>query len=496
MGIKRLCISAAMIVFALSVTGCSDSGDGGGGPAPAPATGFSKGVITAKGSVTINGVKYDSSKPGIVKFENISGLNDDQLKVGMVVKIKGMIDDVTKTGTASKIEYADNLEGMVDAISAVNNTVTVLGQIVTVDNNTVLEGFTGLADGSLLVGDRVEVSGFPDTAGGILATRIEKKTGVAEDFEIKGTVSGLAAGTFTLTPPNSGTPLTVNFTGTLPSGIANGSFVEVKVAATDFNSATNTITTTAAKIESEDELEADDHDRVEVEGFVTSVDSANKTFVVNGITVDASGLTVIPAVGQKVEVEGTMVNGILVPAKECKVEQESNIKVEADVVAITGNSITVLVAGMTGIVTSTTLFKDESSAELENFGLADLMVGDHVEAVATDNPADPNTVLLTKVVRKKPSDVIVLQTLVDSKPPQTVTNTFRLGPITVDIATTPANEIKDINGVPFTTPAQDNFLNALIPDKTIVKAKGTKTGFNSSTKTLVATEVEIEEQSS
>ena len=352
MKIKSIFTSVVSLAITLTLAGC---GGGGGGSAPAAAAGFSKGVITAKGSITVNGVKFNSSS-AMVRFDNLSGagIDDSKLKVGMVVKIKGKIDDATKTGVADKVEFTDNLEGPIDAKSIVNSTLTVFGQTIQVDNNTVFEGFTGLADTTLLVGDRVEVSGFPNNSGGILATRIEKKTGVADDFEIKGTVTAVGANSFTLTPLNSTQPLTV----TLGQGVtmpAINSFVEVRTTGSG-------AAIIATKVEMEDELKADDKDRVEVEGFVTSINTENKTFVVNGITVDASAMT-MPTVGQKVEVEGTMLNGVLVPAKAIQVEQESDSRIETDVTAIGTNSITLL-GSLTGFVTSATIFKDDSSAKV------------------------------------------------------------------------------------------------------------------------------------
>jgi uncharacterized protein DUF5666 len=477
MKIKNVFISVISLVFTLTLAGC---GGGGGGSAPTAVSGFSKGVITAKGSITVNGVKFNSSSAK-VRFDNLSGagIDDSRLKVGMVVKIKGKIDDVTKSGSADKIEFSDNLEGPIGAISVANNTLTVFGQTILVDNKTVFEGFTGLADPTLSVGNRVEVSGFSNGPNGILATRIEKKTGVSDDFEIKGTVTAVSPGTnsFTLTPPNSTQPLTV----TLGPGVAMpalNSFVEVRTTGSG-------TTITATKVELEDELKADDKDRVEVEGFVTSINTADKTFVVNGVTVDASAMT-MPTVGQKVEVEGTMVNGVLVPAKAIKIEQESDIKIEADVTAVGTSSITLL-GSLTGFVDSATIFKDDSSAKLVNFSLADIRVGDHLEIAAFPNPDpnNPNTGIISKVVRKSPSSQIVLQGPIDASIPSAAT--FILLGLTVD-ASGAGVQFRN-NDVPISSVT---FFAALTPGKTIVKAKGTT--FTTATKTLTATEVEIEKQ--
>ena len=476
-------LSIISVAFTVILAAC-DGGGGGSTPTTTAKVGFSKGVITAKGSITVNGVKFNSSSAD-VKFDNLSGagIDDSKLKVGMVVKIKGKIDDASKTGIAEKIEFTDNFQGPIDSVNLVTGTFTVFGQTVLIDANTVFEGSSGLTGLTpLVVGNVVEVSGFPDAAGVILATRIENKTNSGESFEVKGTISNITGNTFILTPPGSGTALTVTMAvgATLPVGVDNGSFVEVRVTGS------GTIVT-ATKVELESELEAEDNDRLEVEGIVTSVDTPNATFVVNGITVNAAGMT-LPAAGQKIEVEGQLVNGVLVPASSSsiKVEQECNIEIKANVTAVNGNSLTTL-GSLTGFVTADTIFKDNSSAQLVNFSLTDIKVGDHLEitAFANPDPANPDTGIISKIERKNPSSEIALKGPINFSTPSA--GTFILLGLTID--TNGAGVQFKSNIVTITSTA---FYAALTPDKTIVKAKGT--AFDTAAKTLTATEVEIKKQ--
>ncbi len=485
MRLKGLIISAVLIFFALNINGCGGGGNSSG--SAAGVSSFSKGVITAKGSITVNGVKFDTSKRGMVKFDNMSGLNDDQLKVGMVVKIKGKINDASKTGIAEKIEFADNLLGPIDtgSINLTAQTLKVFGQTIQVNNNTIFEGVAGLA--GLANGNVVKVSGFPDiNTGNIVASFVELKSGVT-GFEIKGTVSGFTAGgtTFTLTPPNSTTAIAVTLGSgvTLPAGFDNGKFVEVQTSGT-------VMPITANKVELEKEMQPEENDRSEVQGLVTGVDLNNKTFVVNGITVDASAIT-MPTIGQKVEVEGNFVNNRLVPTKQFAVEEESEFKIEADVTTVAGNNITMLGDALTIDADSKTIFKDKSSLNVQDFGMKDIKPGDHLEVVAIAHPTLPDRGLLLKVERKNASDQIVLQLPVSTTPPATAAGTFELATVTIDINGTSASSIKDINNNPVTIAA---FLNALVIDNTIVKARGTKAGYNAATATLKADEVEIEKQ--
>ena len=61
-------------------------------------------------------------------------------------------------------------------------------------------------------------------------------------------------------------------------------------------------------------------------------------------------------------------------------------------------------------VNEVTRFKDESSAGLATFSLADLMQGDHVEIRGAEDPsAAPNDVIATRLKRENADDEVVLQ---------------------------------------------------------------------------------------
>ncbi|MDH4234758.1 MAG: DUF5666 domain-containing protein, partial [Gallionella sp.] len=188
------------------------------------------------------------------------------------------------------------------------------------------------------INDIVEVHGFADDQGGLRAARVLKKQ--SGEFEIKGFVTGLGATSFglSLTPSGVAT-LTVNFVGSLPPGIVNGSFVEVKSAAAPV---ANTIT--ATQIHLEDALGAAG-EKVEVEGIVTSGTLAS--FVVNGQRVVTSASTLFEgglssdfAIGVNLEAEGPLDASGAIAAT--KISFRSNIKIEADASAVSATSLTVL----------------------------------------------------------------------------------------------------------------------------------------------------------
>ena len=294
---------------ALLMAGCG--GGGGGGTTasvPTGGTGSSAtGAITGFGSIIVGGVRFDDSAASILDDDG-AGLNSGDLKLGMVVRIKGgkKTDDGSSVrAKAESIEVHSELQGPVDSKTA--NSIVVLGQTVKISATTFFED--GLSLATLAVGAVVEVHGFVDPANNNLtATRIESKPN-AKVFKLQGAISALNTATKTFT---IGT-LTISYlTAVLPSSLtlANGSVVRVRLATTPVNG-----TWTALKVQ-KFEIEQEDRNEAEVEGIITTFDSSTR-FSVNGLPVNASA-AVVPAglkLGARVEVEGSLVSGVLVAKK-------------------------------------------------------------------------------------------------------------------------------------------------------------------------------------
>src|SRR5262249_24837650 len=106
----------------------------------------------------------------------------------------------------------------------IENTFTVLGQTVQVTTSTVFDDSILSGDiTSLSAGALVEVSGFADPAGDIVASRVDLKT-PDSGFQVKGGVQGLdsTAHTFQING------LEVDYSAAMPSGtLADGSTVLV-----------------------------------------------------------------------------------------------------------------------------------------------------------------------------------------------------------------------------------------------------------------------------
>jgi len=334
---KRCQLVAAGLVSVLALTACGGSSSTGSTSSPV----VSQGVVTAKGSIFVNGIEYSTAGATITIDDN-PGIESD-LKVGMTVKVRGISNDITKKGTAVKIEARDALEGRIEGVDNVNNTITVMGQTVRVEDNITrlndddtIKVFSAAA---FAAGDIVEVNGFADDNGGLRATRVAKK--VSGEFETKGFVTGLGATSFGLSLTAGGaSSLTVNFTaGQLPAGTANGTIVQVKSSAAPVAGVI-----TASLIHVEDKLGAAG-EKVEAEGLVTSGTLAS--FVVNGqpVVTDSStvfegGLSSDFAIGVKLEAQGPLnASGAIVATK---IMFRSNIKIEGDASAVSATGLTLL----------------------------------------------------------------------------------------------------------------------------------------------------------
>jgi hypothetical protein len=312
-----------LVFFTFSTCGGTGIDLAGGGTS---GTGVSTGAISGFGSVVMNGVHYltDSDvSPGFITTkmshgdDHSSEMDQALFRVGMVVTIHHGPND----NNALEIEYRDNLQGPIAAKnSGADNTLTVLGQTVVVDNAAV---FTNLN-----LNDLVEVSGFVDSAGRVRATYIERNPQSPHhggEFEVKGFVSGLSSSGFRLGPLPDGTGMTVtvSYTPTVGIGLDNGMYVQVVTV----NPQPVSGVVTATRI---DKLSPrtifPENARVDLEGLVTAPPSGSGnvfTFAVEGKRVQTDGATQYAGGGTaadirpdvRVQVQGTENGGVLSAAK-------------------------------------------------------------------------------------------------------------------------------------------------------------------------------------
>lgn len=252
----------ASVTFSLStcggIGGSEFAGGGTGG------TGISTGSISGFGSVVMNGAHFRTDNnvaPGfktkkVLNGKDNSGRADrDVFAVGMIVTVRHGVAD----NNALEIEYRDNLQGPVaKIIPGADNVLEILGQTIVVDNASTFA--------SIHQKDVVEVSGFADNTGRILATLVLPLSPSVNEFEVKGFVSGSSSAGFRLGPLPDGSGITV-MVFFPPGGPANGAYVQV--ATTDREPVGGSITATRVETLAA-RTEFPDNALVDLEGLVTT----------------------------------------------------------------------------------------------------------------------------------------------------------------------------------------------------------------------------------
>ncbi|MDJ0806584.1 MAG: DUF5666 domain-containing protein [Gammaproteobacteria bacterium] len=352
-------------------------------------TGVSQGKVSGYGSIFVNGIEYDTADTDFdIEEDTVTTYTQDDIKLGMVVRVTAEWNDDGVTGTATKVEYSDLLEGILTAAPALDadgvGTMTVMQQTVQVDPTTVFDDATnsGLLITDLEEEDVVEVSGYSDGSGTIYATRVELKARgwTGQTLEIKGLVSNLDTGAATFTIGS----LVVDYSSatSTPENLADGLYVEVEG---DSFSATGQFEADEVEVEGDGDLQVSaDDEEVELEGVVTTPLSGD-TFSLNGQPVSIAEITVDEtaiSVGRELKVEGVMVNGVI-QAEEIEFEaDESELQEMASVVEmifaedINTGSLTLM--GQTIAVTSSTIMEDDLGDD-QTFNLASLEPAQYVE---------------------------------------------------------------------------------------------------------------------
>jgi hypothetical protein len=161
-------------------------------------SGFSRllaiGTVTEPGngnsnSIVVDGIPYSTSG-AVFQIDGQAG-TPGQIRAGDVVSL--IATDPTDGGTASatQVTFNGSVQGKVSGIDAPSSTLFVLGQTVHVTSQTLFgrsikpAGLSGLQSG-----DVVEVSGFANSVGEWVATRIEAK-GQSNVSRVVGSVQNL-----------------------------------------------------------------------------------------------------------------------------------------------------------------------------------------------------------------------------------------------------------------------------------------------------------------
>ncbi len=432
------------------------------------------GAINGFGSIIVNGVRYKDDTATVYDDSgNGATLTQSDLKLGMVVEISG--DDVVAgvngalpTSNAGQVYVRSEIKGPVEAISG--TTLTVLGQTVNTTASTVYDalslpgGFSGIVAGSTLV----EIYGYADGQGTIVATRIEKKDS-ASAYKLRGTLSNLTAQTFKI-----GNAVINYATATEPMPtLSEGMTVRVEL-----NTTPTTGVWTATKVKATrtfDSLTTDGF-KAEIEGSITSYTSA-QSFSVNGIAVNAANAASVPAglgLGSVVEVEGTLTNGTLI-ATQVELEDDDALdnrefELHGRIDALDTVAQTLQIRGVTVQYTNAN-FESGSSATNLSSGVA-------VEIKGTLNST--GTLLIAERIEFEDLDDERSESGYELKGTisalNTTAKTFVVRGVTVDYRSmSPA--VSD-----------DTLLN--LPEDAVLEVRGTP---NSSNDRLIATEIDFED---
>lgn len=308
----------ALACAALMLSAC---GGGGGGTSASTSTQAGttsvSGTVTGFGSVIVDGVRIDDSGVTASADTEDDSVLPVEIKIGQHVEVEHDGGNVARS-----IRVTAEVKGLVSAVDATGGAITVMGQRVVVNSDatlgpvTVFEApYQGIAD--VVVSDAVEIHGLVklDTSGRsfIQATRIEKKQSLSAN-RVRGIVASLSttARTFMLGDLQV-SYASANVTPTSRT-LANGDEVAVWIPAnaTPVNGVLG-----ATKVKIRDNSGTSQNHAAHVGGAVSNLDATAKTFVVNGVRVDASQATINPSGkgfadivnGAYVRVQGAFVTG-------------------------------------------------------------------------------------------------------------------------------------------------------------------------------------------
>ena len=395
MKFKYTSLYAAILTASLGMVGCSSSSS------PTAADSSVTGRITGFGSVFVDGVEYETGTATVTK-DGVPVSGDADLKVGMIITLKGSASG--NTGEAATIEFNDDLEGLVQVNGlASGGSLIVMGQNVSVDANTNFESndpaITTVED--IPANAVVEVSGYPDGTGNILATYIELKASDVADYgdemETKGVIADIDTTAQTFMLGN----IAVDYSSvSLDFVPANDMFVEVK-----FNA-----DLTVSKIELEGDgkygVKGEVGEDLDIEGMITNITAT--TFELNGQTIQIpDGVDITQyAAGDLVNIEVSVdANGDLVAKKVEEDEANddgSHFEIEAQVDAVNAAEGTITIDGKTISIDSFNTIMDDNTDAEKYFNIADIVEGDWLDMKVAEN-AD-GTFSAVKVERINASD--------------------------------------------------------------------------------------------
>ncbi len=275
----RIVITGAALT-ALLVTGLASGGIGGTGVR-------TNGPVAKKGSVVVNGVKYETDN-SLIWINGLAGTDAD-LKVGQLLDIDGSVDAGGSTGIALSISVEDTIRGPVTAVDEDANTITIAGQTIDAGRVTVFDRSMSDELEDIRVGDFLTVFAQFDHQAAPRSTRLEPAD-PAEGIRITGDVDASLTGNRVMI-----NALAVDLSGAVISGGTASSIgpgVRARVDGLAFGAAGELLATRVTVLERQ--ITDTSRPTVSVEGYINDFASI-LDFAVDGQRVAADFNTVFDA---------------------------------------------------------------------------------------------------------------------------------------------------------------------------------------------------------
>lgn len=422
MNILRVSRHIGLLGLFLSLASCDPGPQAGGGIGGTGSVAtVSSGPVTKFGSVFVSGTEYDNSRT-IYCIDDDPCSSQNRLKLGMVVLVNGRTTESYSnnqplTRVADTITFEESVEGVVQSVAQDGLSLIVLGQVVHLDQKTIIDSSIPQQSIANLVpnGDRIEVSGFVVGDGHILATLIMMHTGTPH-YEAQGTIKNhdAIARTFEIgalevhysatdiddMPPTSQTwdGLVVHVRGDQWSRGGPGPY-GAQLTATRLKPIGFGV---------EDSAEA------ELEGFILQI-NAPGNFLVNNLQVQTTASTVFEGgtvsdlvVGAHVDINGHLIGGVL---QATRISFEGEIELAAYVASIDPASRSLTLSGLDGMtvhVDTRTAIGGEN--DLRRF--EDITIGDRLKIHG--HPAGGNSLLAVELERSGPTTEVKVEGFVRS----------------------------------------------------------------------------------
>ena len=361
------------VSLAAVLAGCGGGGVGTGGTGT-----YAAGPITGFGSIIVNDVRFDDSSASVIDDDD-GVRNRSELKLGMTVAIDSDAirgDATGRAATASRIRLGSEIVAPVTSVDPVAGTLNMLGQVVRITPQTVMD--ERLAGGlvAIRVGQLLEVYGQYDAANGRYnATRIEPRLALAT-WHLRGPITALDTARTSLRIGS--TSFSYAAAAGVPADLAVGRFVRVRVDRVAGPFGGYVVTAFRIGVRT-----PEDRDEAELKGLITDFASA-ANFSVNGLSVDASSASFPDGssglgLGARVEARGTVRGGVL---RATRVSIETDDEALARGFELKGLITSVDAAARTLTLRGETVSWARADLQLDDGTLADIKVDRDVEVRA------------------------------------------------------------------------------------------------------------------